>query len=188
MCIFGRSRKAEMLSRTRRYKNCYNLSSLQFFDLKLGRVLCNSYSNLWFLHFSHCWNRRSKLSKLKNSQSTLVSGCFFSPKEVEKLFDFDFRKLHNVTDVFVPICVSILHGFPSRAFLKQRLASERKPYQRSSIRQQPRIYRGPVVNVLKKIECNNYLPSVVIEIGYSRRYWPAITKIWVIPCLIWNCM
>jgi len=42
---------------------------------------------------------------------------------VEKLFDFDFRKLHNVTDVFVPICVSILHGFPSRAFLKQRLAS-----------------------------------------------------------------
>ena len=45
MCVFGRSRKAKMLSRTWRYKNCYNFSSLQFFNLKLGRMLCNSCSN-----------------------------------------------------------------------------------------------------------------------------------------------
>ena len=45
MCVFGRSRKAEMLSRTRWYKNCHNFSSLQFFNFKLGRMLCNNYSN-----------------------------------------------------------------------------------------------------------------------------------------------
>jgi len=45
MRVFGWSRKAEMLSRTRRYKNCYYFSSVEFFDLKLGRMLCNSYSN-----------------------------------------------------------------------------------------------------------------------------------------------
>ena len=64
MCVFRRGRKAEMLSWTRWYKNCHNSSSLQFFNSKLGRMLCNSYSNrLWFLHFSHCWNRRNKLLK-----------------------------------------------------------------------------------------------------------------------------
>ena len=45
MCVFGRNPKAEMLSRTRLYKNYYNFSSLQFFNSKLGSVLCNSYSN-----------------------------------------------------------------------------------------------------------------------------------------------
>jgi len=45
MCVFGQSPKAEMLSRTRRYKNCYDFSCLQFFDSKLGKMLCNSYSN-----------------------------------------------------------------------------------------------------------------------------------------------
>jgi len=45
MCFFRRSRKAEMLSKTRLYKNCHNFSSLQFFNSKLGRMLCNSYSN-----------------------------------------------------------------------------------------------------------------------------------------------
>jgi len=44
MCIFGRSWKAEMLSRTRWFKNCHNFT-LQFFNSKLGRMLCNSYSN-----------------------------------------------------------------------------------------------------------------------------------------------
>jgi len=42
MCVFERSQKAEMLSRTRWYKNCHNFSSLQFFDSKLGRMLWNS--------------------------------------------------------------------------------------------------------------------------------------------------
>ena len=45
MYVFGPSRKPEMLSRTRQYKNCYNFSSIQFFNSKLGRMLCNSYSN-----------------------------------------------------------------------------------------------------------------------------------------------
>jgi len=44
MYVFGWSRKAEMLSRTRWYKNCCNFSSLQF-NSKLDRMLCNSYSN-----------------------------------------------------------------------------------------------------------------------------------------------
>jgi len=51
--------------------------------------------------FSHFWNRHNKLSKSKNRQSTLVSECFFSPIEKEKLFDFDFHKLHNMSNVFV---------------------------------------------------------------------------------------
>ena len=51
--------------------------------------------------FSHCWNRRNEFSKSKNRQSTIVSGCFFSPKEVEKLFDYDFHKLHSMINVFV---------------------------------------------------------------------------------------
>ena len=50
--------------------------------------------------FFLCWNRRKKFSKSKNRQSTILSGCCFSPKEVEKLFDFDFHKLHNMTNVF----------------------------------------------------------------------------------------
>ena len=45
MCVFGRSRKAEMLSRTRWYKNCHNFSSLKLFNSKLGRMLSNSYNN-----------------------------------------------------------------------------------------------------------------------------------------------
>ena len=60
------------------------------------------------------------------------------------------------------ICVSIVHGFPSRAFLKQRLATQapaRKPYRRSSIRQQPRIYRGPAVDVfLSKSSRGHIIP------------------------------
>jgi len=35
---------------------------------------------------------------------------------------------------------------------------------------------------LKKTECNNSLPSVVIEVGYSRRYWPTVTKIFFSKC------
>jgi len=54
-----------------------------------------------FFPFFHCWNGRNKLSKTKNRQSTLVLGCFLSPKEVEKLLDIDFHKLHNMADVFV---------------------------------------------------------------------------------------
>ena len=55
-------------------------------------MLCNSYSNRF------CdLNFQTK----KNKQSTLVFGCFFSPKEVENLFDFDFHKQHNMTNVCV---------------------------------------------------------------------------------------
>jgi len=88
-----------MLSRAW-YKNSYNFSSLQFFNSKLGRMLCNSYSNR-YCDFSHCWHRRNKFSKSKKRQSTLALGNFFSPKEVEKLFDLDFHKLHNMTNIFV---------------------------------------------------------------------------------------
>jgi len=43
-------------------------------------------------------------------------------KKMEKLFDFIFHKLNNVTNVFVQNFVSIVRDFPSRAFLKQHLA------------------------------------------------------------------
>jgi len=102
MCVFGRSWKAEMLSRTRWYKNCYNFSSLEFFNSKLGRMLCNSSSNRFcdFYIFPIVGIGAINFQS-KNRQSTLVSRCFFSPKELEKLFDFDFHKLHNMTNVFV---------------------------------------------------------------------------------------
>jgi len=73
-------------------KTVITFLSLQFFNSKLVRML---------VHFSHCWNRLNTFSKSKIRQSTLVSGCFFSLKQVEKLFDFDFHKLHNTTNVFV---------------------------------------------------------------------------------------
>jgi len=66
-------------------------------------MLCNSYNNRYcdFYIFPIVGIGAINFPKSKNSQSTLVLGCYFSPKEVEKLFDFVFRKLHNVTDVFV---------------------------------------------------------------------------------------
>ena len=103
MLIFGRSRKAEMLSRIRWYINCYNFSSLQFFNSKLGRMLCNSYSNRFcdFYIFPNVGIGAINFQS-KNRQSTLVSGCFFLFKRSRrKIFFFDFHELHNMTNVFV---------------------------------------------------------------------------------------
>jgi len=81
-------------------------------------MLCNSYSNCFcdFYIFPIVGIGAIKLSKSKNKQSTLVSGCFFSSKEVEKLFDFDFHKLRNMTNVFVQNL-----GFYRASFSIQRL-------------------------------------------------------------------
>jgi len=103
MCVFERSRKAEMLSRTRWYKNCYNFSSLQFFNSKLGRVLCNSYSNRFCdFYISPIVGIGAIIfQSQKTGKPPFFHGVFLSPNEAETLFDFDFHKLHNMTNVFV---------------------------------------------------------------------------------------
>jgi len=104
---------------------------------------------LWFLHFSHCWNRRNKLSKSKNRQSALVSGCFSLQKKWKNYLISIFI---NYT-IWLRFCAEF--GFLSckvfrpEPFKNNALPTQapaQKPYRRSSIRQQPRIYRGPAVN------------------------------------------
>jgi len=123
MCVFGRSRKAEMMSRTRWYKNCYNFFSLQFFNSKLGRMLCNSYSKRFcdFYIFPIVGIGAINFQSQKTGKPPFFQGVFSLQEEVEKLFDFDFHKLHNMTNVFVKNLGSTVQGFPSRAFSKQRL-------------------------------------------------------------------
>ena len=101
MCVFGRSRKAEMLYRTRWYKNCHNFS-LQFFSSKLGRMLCNSYSKCFcdFYIFPIVGIGAINFQSQKTSNPPFFQGVFLS-KTSGKLFDFDFHKLHNTTNVFV---------------------------------------------------------------------------------------
>ena len=154
MCVFGRSRKVEMLSRTRWYKNCYNLSSLQFFNSKLGRMLCNSYSNRFcdFFIFPIFGIGAINFQSKKTDNPPLFQCVFFSPKEVEKLFDFDFHKLHNMTNVCAKFGFRLWKVFHPEPFWNNALPTQApswKPYQRSSIRQLPRIYCGPPVNYLK---------------------------------------
>jgi len=66
-------------------------------------MLCNSYSNRFcdFYNFPIVGIGAMNFQSKKNRQSTLVCGCFFSPKEVEIFFYFDFHKLHNMTNVFL---------------------------------------------------------------------------------------
>ena len=103
MCVFRRSRKAEMLSRTRWYKNCYNFSSLQFFNSKLGRMICNSYSKRFcdFYIFPIVGIGAINFQSQKTGNPNFFQGVFLSPKEVEKLFDFYVHKLHNMANAFV---------------------------------------------------------------------------------------
>ena len=82
ICVFGRSRKAEMLSRTRWYKNCYNFSSLQFFNSKLGRMFSNSYSNR-FCDFYICpivGKGAINLQSQKTGKPPLFQGVFLSKR------------------------------------------------------------------------------------------------------------
>jgi len=43
---------------------------------------------------------------------------FFSQKEVEKLFDFDFHKLHNMTNIFVQNLCFYRAWFSIQSFFK----------------------------------------------------------------------
>ena len=83
-------------------------------------MLCNSYSNCFadFYIFPILGIGAINFSKQKNSQPTLVLGCYFSLKQVEKLFNFVFRKLHNVIDVFVQNCYFYRGSFSIQGFLK----------------------------------------------------------------------
>jgi len=65
-------------------------------------MLCNSYSNRFcdFYIFPIVGIGAVKFQSKKTDNPTLFQGVF-SPKELEKLFDFDFHKLHKMTNVFV---------------------------------------------------------------------------------------
>jgi len=123
MCVFGWNRKAEMLSRTRWYKNCRNFASLQFFNSKLGRMLCNSYSNPFcdFYIFPIVGINATKFQSKKTGNPPLFSGVFSLQKKW-KIFYSIFTNYTIWLTFLWRICVSIVQGFPSRAFSKQRLA------------------------------------------------------------------
>jgi len=124
MCVFGRNRKAEMLSRTRWYKNCHNFASLQFFNSKLGRMLCNSYSNRFcdFYIFPIVGIGTIKFQSKKTGNPPLFSGVFSLQKKWKNFFISIFINYTIWLTFLWRICVSIVQGFPSRAFSKQRLA------------------------------------------------------------------
>jgi len=73
-----------------------------FFLLKLGMMFCNSSGNCScdFYIFPIVGIGAINFQS-KKTTNPLVLGCFFSAKEVEKLFEFNFHKLHNMTNVFV---------------------------------------------------------------------------------------
>jgi len=124
MCVFGRSRKAEMLSRTRRYKNCYNFSSLEFFDLKLGTMFCNSYSNRFcdFYIFPIVGIGAINFQNQKKANPRLFWGVFFLRKKWKNYLISIFLNSAMWPTFLCRICVSIVRDFPSRAFLKQCFA------------------------------------------------------------------
>jgi len=104
MCVFGLSRKAEMLSRTKRYKNCHNFSFLQFFNSKLGIMLCNSYSNRFCGFYISPMVGIGAINFQSKKQA--IHPCFrvfFLSKRSGKFLYFGFHKLHNMTNVFVKI-------------------------------------------------------------------------------------
>ena len=120
MCVFGRSRKAEMLSRTRWYKNCHNFSSLHFFNSKLGRVLCNSYSNrvCGFYVFPIVGIGAINFQSQRTANPSLFSSVFSLRKKWKKFFDFDFHKLHNMTNVVVQILYFFRAWFSIQSLFK----------------------------------------------------------------------
>jgi len=150
MCVFGRSPKTEMLSRTRWYRNCYNFSCLQYFNSKLGRMLCNSYSKRFcdFYIFPIVGIGAMNFQRQKTGNPLFFQGVFSLQKKWKNYLISIFINYTIWLMFLCRIWVPIMQGFPSRAFLKQRLSTQapaRKTYRRSSIRQQSRIYRGPAV-------------------------------------------
>jgi len=123
MCVFGWSRKAELLSRTRRYKNCHNFS-LQFFNSRFGRMLCNSYSNRFcdFYIFPIVGIGAINFQSKKKGNPPLFSGVFSLQKKWKNFFISIFINYTLWLTFLCRICVFIMQGFPSKAFLKQHLA------------------------------------------------------------------
>ena len=159
MCVFGRSPKTEMLSRTRWYKNCYN-SCLQYFNSKFGRMLCNSYSKRFcdFYIFPIVGIGAVNFQRQKTGNPLFFQGVFSLQKKWKNYLISIFINYTIWLMFLCRIWVPIMQGFPSRAFLKQRLSTQapaRKPYLRSSIRQQPRRYRGPAVKDVHSNEPSN---------------------------------
>ena len=91
-----------MLSRTRNYKNCYNFSILQFLIQNLVGCFVTAIANVSVIFtFFPLLEQAQYIFKVKKQAFHPSFRVFFSPKEVEQLFDFDFHKLHNMTNVFV---------------------------------------------------------------------------------------
>jgi len=118
MCVFGRSWKAEMLSWTWWYKNCHNFSSLQFFNSKLDKVLCNSYNNrfCYFSIFSIVGIGAINLQSNKTGNPPLFSGVLSLQKKWKNIFISIFINYTIWLTFLCRIYVSIVQGFPSRAF------------------------------------------------------------------------
>jgi len=92
-------------------------------------MLCNSYSKRFcdFYIFPVVVIGAIKFQSKKNRQSTLVFGCFFSPKEAEKFFYFDFHKLHNMTNVFVKNLCFYRARFSIQSLFKTPCPLKRQP-------------------------------------------------------------
>ena len=118
MCIFGRSRKAEMLSRSRWYKNCYNVSSRQFFNSKLGRMLCNSYSKRFcdFYIFPIVRTGATNFQSQKTGNPPFFQGVISIQKKWKNYLISIFINNTIWLTFLCRIWVSIVQGFPSRPF------------------------------------------------------------------------
>jgi len=106
------------------YKNCHNFASLQFFTSKLGRMLCNSYSNRFcdFYIFPSVGIGAIKFQSKKTGNPPLFSGVFSLQKKWKIFFILIFINYTIWLTFLWRICVSIVQSFPSKAFSKQRLA------------------------------------------------------------------
>jgi len=144
MCVFGPSRKAEVLSWTRWYKNCHNISSLQFFNFNFGRMLCNSYSNRFgdFCIFPFVAIGAIDFQSKKNRQCSLVFWCFSLQKKWKNFVCFDFNKLHNMTNIFVKnLC------FYRARFSIQSLLKTTPCHSSTSAKKIPAFYQTAATNI-----------------------------------------
>jgi len=84
-------------------KTVITFSSLQFFNSKLGRMLCNSYSNRFcnFYIFLIVGIGAINFQSTKTGNPPLFSGVFSIENELKIFLFFDLHKLQNMTNVFV---------------------------------------------------------------------------------------
>ena len=124
MCVFGRSRKAEMLSRTRWHKTVITLLFYNILMQNLTGCFVNSCRNRLcdFYIFPIVGIGAIHFQSKKTHNAPLFQGVF---SLLKKLKSYVISILINCTVWLTFLCriwVSIVQGFPSRDFSKQRLA------------------------------------------------------------------